>query len=105
MHTFKKLPRTSPNRKNAAARKYTLPAGSKVFRDRSASIVASEGDYMDDLLNGKLLEFRIRRRQVSGPVDLLAIGQAHLGFHRLPSCAILFADCHVEAHLVWVLLG
>jgi hypothetical protein len=32
MHTFKKLPKTSPNRKKAAARKYTLPAGSKVFR-------------------------------------------------------------------------
>jgi hypothetical protein len=57
MHTFRKLPKTSPNRKNAAAIKYTLPAGSKVFRARSASILASEGDYMEDLLNGKLPEF------------------------------------------------
>jgi hypothetical protein len=32
MQTFKKLPNTSPNRKNAVARKYTLPAISKVFR-------------------------------------------------------------------------
>jgi hypothetical protein len=41
MHTFKKLPKTSPNRKKAAARKYTLPAGSKVFRVRLRFYVAS----------------------------------------------------------------
>jgi hypothetical protein len=57
MHTFKKLPKTSPNRKNAAARKYTFTAGSKVFRAISAPIVASEGDYKEDLAIGKLLEF------------------------------------------------
>ena len=50
MHTFKKLPKTSPNRKNAAAKKYTLPAGSKVFRARSDLLVASERNYMEDLV-------------------------------------------------------
>jgi hypothetical protein len=50
MHTFKKLPKTSPKTKNATARKYTLPAGSKVFRARSAPIVGSEGDYKEDLV-------------------------------------------------------
>ena len=48
MHTFKKLPKTRPNRKNAAAKKYTLPTGSKVFRVRLRLIVASEGDYKED---------------------------------------------------------
>jgi hypothetical protein len=42
MHTFKKLPKISPNRKNAAARKYTFPARSKVFRARSADEDAGE---------------------------------------------------------------
>jgi hypothetical protein len=57
MHTFKKLPKSSPNRKNAAARKYTFPARSKVFRALSALDGDSKGDYMEDLVNGKLLEF------------------------------------------------
>jgi hypothetical protein len=51
MHTFKKLPKTSPNRKNAAARKYVLPANSRVFRTRSA-VMCLEGDYKEDLVIG-----------------------------------------------------
>jgi hypothetical protein len=51
MHTFKKLPKTSPNRKNAAARKYMFPARSKVFRALSAFLGALEGDYMEDFIN------------------------------------------------------
>jgi hypothetical protein len=47
MHTFKKLPKTSPNRKKAAARKYTLPARSKVFRARSAPL-GLKGDYKEE---------------------------------------------------------
>src|SRR5579864_4274470 len=50
-------------------------------------------------------QFRIHGRQVSGPVDLLAIRQAHLRIHRFPSRAILLADCHVKAHLVRIVLG
>jgi hypothetical protein len=56
MHTLRKLPNTSPNRKNAAARKYTFPARSKVVRASSAEIVASEGDYMEDLVIRKMTE-------------------------------------------------
>jgi hypothetical protein len=51
VNMVKKLPKTSQNRKNAAARKYTLPARSKVFRALSARL-RSDGDYMEDLVNG-----------------------------------------------------
>jgi hypothetical protein len=51
MHTFKKLPKTSPNRKNAAARKYTFPARSKVFRALSAFACGFERNYKEDLVN------------------------------------------------------
>jgi hypothetical protein len=56
MHTFRKLPNTSPNKKNAAAKKYTLPARSKVFRGSLRSIGASEGDYKEDSMIGKVTE-------------------------------------------------
>ena len=52
-------------------------------------------------ISGKHRSLRVRGRQVSGPVDLLAIGQAQLRIKRLPACAVLLADGHVEAHR-WV---
>src|SRR6476661_4354022 len=48
---------------------------------------------------------RIVRRQVAGPIDLLAIGQAQFRIERLPACAVLLADGHVETHLAGILLG
>jgi hypothetical protein len=51
MHTFKKLPKTSPKTKNATARKYTFPAKSKIFRAISA-LLGLEGDYKEDLVIG-----------------------------------------------------
>ena len=65
MHTFKKLPKTSPNRKNAAARKYTFPARSKVFRAISA-LLGLEGDYMEDLVIEQVTEVGQREELVIG---------------------------------------
>ena len=45
----------------------------------------------------KSWRLRVLRRQISGPIDLFAIGKSHFRWQRLPSVPILLADGDVES--------
>jgi hypothetical protein len=53
MQTFRKLPNTSPNRKNAAAKNQVLAAKSKIVRTSAPLMEVVARDYTQrDLVNG-----------------------------------------------------
>jgi hypothetical protein len=45
MQTFRKLPNTSPNKKNAAAKNQAFPAKSKMFRASAPLMEVAGRDY------------------------------------------------------------
>src|SRR5260221_317615 len=77
------------------ARLLTGDFGLETATTKSGSVLV--GNPQD--VSGERGRVGVGRRQVTGPVDLLAVGQTHLLQQRLPASAILLSDGRVKIHL------